>query len=176
MHKSGTSAFWHIIKFFLFFTLLILLNVLCMFVWNFLCSSFRPLLCAIALHHQEEPGLIHLPLIYLLLDIHKHWSDSPSVFFSPGWTGWGHSAWSSRCSRPFNILVVLCWTPSRRSLKNLKGIHTQLSTEGLRELMKTVDFLRVLPCTLTKQWCPLLLSIESCILVYPLFIKDFPNI
>jgi len=32
-----------------------------MIVWNFLCSSFRPSPCPIAMQQQEEPGLIHLP-------------------------------------------------------------------------------------------------------------------
>jgi len=84
---DSTTALGNLFQYSVIFTIN---KFFCMFVWNFVCSSFRPLFLVLLLlaTRKNLASFICLPFP---LDIYKHCSDPSSVFFSPGWTDPGYS-------------------------------------------------------------------------------------
>ena len=87
----------------------------CIFVWNFLHSSFRPVLLVLSLCITEK-SLAKSVCLPSPSNIEKHLSDTLSLLF-PRLNRPRLLSLSSygRCSRPLIIFVALCLTP-RRSL------------------------------------------------------------
>ena len=92
-------------------------NFFCMFVWNFLCSSFRPLLLVLSLHTTEKSLAsslcLPLPLRYLQTFIR---SPPQSSFLQAEQIQVTPPFLIKEMLRPFITFVELCWTHSRRSL------------------------------------------------------------